>query len=666
MLYCKLDTIEKVKSALEFWGRPEVFEELTAEEWLVVPYYLYFEGDELLVTDFVSREDLAVSFEQLKADISPIKANRKFLGYVGMPREYYALVGSNFFVQYLFEGNYHTEGGRKFPQDSCGVSKRCDYKRGDIFELVNPFGDLQLLKEVFDLPSDTTQVVATRSDTDEDRVCYQIRGGKQGGSIPMVFLRHIGSRVSFKPKTIKTETCEIDCTEVYRKVRDFYSDKGTSISTSFKGVVSSSIESKVKYLPFLFRDGINLNLSKDETFRQKCIRLHPRYNEMIEVLKELGIDTVAQKENIFNNTLVIEGAKKPKTVTGFIQGLKKLRFDNVYSESRNVFESEDQVWISADPYEMVRASEYTNNRSGDLSSSCFRYSGQYHSAVWAYIQSQQTTILKIKDSQGRTAHRMWISFDVDNGAIIFGRIYGRLNDYQQKVIRYTIEQKFADFLDLPNSWGIFSRDDVSVEYNSDNTYWDTPSRVMFLKALGTSSVELELGEALDSDCDESSNGEFRSGTICEYCDDRVDEDDTYYVDGYGQICEHCLNEHFRTDIHGNYIHQDYANYVEDIEEYVHDNELSDYLMVDGSYYAEMPDGWVDTEDNGICEEEDCFYDDVEGVWYSTRQKDYMNTLYDRGYVHNDNVTDDMYWCSECSHYHEDSEKCPVCGEKVED
>jgi len=661
MLYTRLSSMAVIKEALEFWGKAEVVGELSEEEWTIVPYCLYFEGDDVFVTDNVSRGDLEVPYSMLKEPIEVMKCNRRFIGYKGMPREMYALVNSNIFLSYELRGVYYTQDGTQYPPEGFGVAQKGDFKRGDIFELVNPFGDLQILKDAFGIEG---QVVATRTDTDEHALYYQVRGGKDSGTIPMVFVNQVGSRVTFKPKTVQTETCTVNCTDVYDRVRGFYEDKGTSISRSFKNIIASSIEAKLKYLPFLFRDGINLNLSKDETFRQKGIRLHPRYSEMIQVLKELGIDTDAQKENIFNNTLVIEGAKKPKTVTGFIQGQKKLRFDNVYSESQKFFEDGDQVWVSADPYEMVRASEYVNNRSGDLSSSCFRYGSQYHASVWAYIQSKQATILKIKDSQGKTAHRMWISYDLDNGAIIFGRSYGSLNEYQQKVIRYTLEAKVAEFLDLPDSWTTFSTDSVEVDRDGDNTYWDTPSKVMVLKALSTSSVCVELGDGLNSEADTSSNGEFNTGVCCSYCDDRVDVDTPVYIDGYGEVCEDCLENNFTRDIHGNYIHNDYRNWIEDLEEYVHDNEVSDYLEIDGSYYSEIPDGWVDTEDNGICKEDDCFYDVVAEVWYSDRQSDYMNTVYDEGYVHNDNVDDDLHWCSECSHYHRDSEKCPECGEKV--
>jgi hypothetical protein len=661
MLYTKLNSIAIIKEALEFWGKPEVITELTEEEWLIAPYCLCFDGTDVFITDNIKEEDLEVPYSMLKEPIEVIKYNRRFVGYSAMGQQLYPLVGSSIYIVYKLQGLYFDLDGNSYPPEAFGVSQTGGSKRGDIFELVNPFGDLQILKDAFGIEG---QIVATRTSTNEAKLSYQVRGSKTSGTIPMCFIKQVGSKVTFKPKTVQTETCTVNCTEVYNKVNSFYKDNRTEISKNFSNVIATSVASKLNYLPFLFRDGINLNLSKDETFRQKCIRLHPRYSEMIQVLKELGVDTDAQKDNIFNNTIVIEGAKKPKTVTGFIQGQKKLRFDNVYSEAQKVFEAGDQVWISADPYEMVRASEFVNSRSGDLSSSCFRYGSQYHASVWGYIQSKQTTILKIKDAEGRTAHRMWISYDLDNGAIVFGRRYGHLNEYQQKVIRYTLEAKVADFLELPDSWTTFPPDSVEAD-RDDNTYWDSPSKVMVLRAVTPAAICITLGDGLNSDAESSSTGEFTPGVCCSYCEDRVREADITYIEGYGDICDNCLRNNFTLDIRDNYIHNSHRNWICDIEEYVHDNEISDYIEINSNYYSEMPRGWVDTEDIGVCKEEVCFYDVVAEVWYSDRQSDYMNTVYDEGYVHDDNVDSDLHWCSGCSHYHRASEECPKCGEKVE-
>lgn len=653
MLYTKLDSIELIKTALTYFGKSEVFEELTEDEWLMVPYFLSVAKDgEIFVTDSVNTgKDLEVDYKLLKEDIEVHRYNKRFIGYIGMPLEYYTAVGESIELLYTHKGETHTNIG-VMPEGMGFTGILPTITRGNIVTFCNPFGDIELLKKTFGIHADT--FVVTASNGGYYATC-QVRGTKSIKDIPYVFLKHVGDIVRFKAKPITFNDVTIDSEEVTQKVFKWYRDNGHIIDNSFKKLMVSWTSRKLEYQNFLFRDGINYNMNKDIMFQQKCVKLHPKYKEMIEVLKELGIDVEAQKENIFNNVLIVNGARKPKTVTGFIQTHKKVRYDNVYSEAKELFK--ENICLSIDPYEFVTASHNTNRNSRDLSSSCFRLNGQYHAAVWAYVQSEQTIILKIKDSSGCTSFRMWCAFDVASGGIMFGRHYGTLNDYQYKVIRYVLEEKFSDFLNLPNSWVSGSRE-INIDYSDRNTYFDTPQKVVLSRSIGASEFSLSLGEGLDGSGDASYEGYFTTGHYCDCCGSNG-HDEVTYVEGYDNVCNDCLSDDFRySEEVGGFIHNDDAIFIEDLGTWVRSRDARDYYEYNDCYYKEIPDNVVFAEDtDDLRDIDDCWCCEESGNWYYHTSS--QLELVSGGFIHEDNI-DDYKFCPKCEKWFRDTEDCPDC------
>ena len=63
---------------------------------------------------------------------------------------------------------------------------------------------------------------------------------------------------------------------------------------------------------------------------------------------------------------------------------------------------------------------------------------------------------------------------------------------------------------------------------------------------------------------------------CEYCEE-YHRSEVYYVRGYGNVCEHCLGEYFTyCDCCEEYIHNDYARYIDNEDRYVCDSCYEEY------------------------------------------------------------------------------------------
>jgi len=676
MIKCiRVSNYEELVEITEFFGKPQILEDLTKEQWnFWFPLFAYEEDGEVFLSDVLDKEVLREIhkdfYHQVTApcDSSVIK---KILPYIGCPNIIWAKMGFEVRTYWELPNNeVYTNIGAipklALEQDAVSVT----VTRGDLCKLTDAYGNFEFLRELYELPNtfgiEDTLVVTGIDRENEDFALLQLRGTKKVVRIPRMFLVQIGSVVRFKQESNPTGATVEGFNDVINELEKFYKDLDFYISSSFTYCVKSNAPAKSEYLNWIFGNTLDYRIGVTDHDRAVIIKHHPKFKEMIDGLKSLGIDTDARMPEILKNGLMVDG--KIKRVTGILQNAKLGRFDDVFNYPQTLFP--DEVTISINPIEFASASYNIERegRSGDLSSSCYAPSGSYHCGVWAYYQSKQTSILKIKNANKKTFFRTWVSFDVDNVGIIFGRKYGSISDTQHKTIRYILESLLSNYLSLPNYWRCSKDIRVEVDYDSSNTYWDSPTYVVANKAVGSTTLFLDLPSGIDSEGDCSESGEFGGNTTCcEDCGERHDEDDMTYISDHGYVCEHCVQDYHYSDRRNEYIHEDNCIYIEDDEDWDFDGNAHRYICVDGAYYSEIPDGYVLTADGEYDSEDECFYCEISEQWYSCSSHDQVTVWIDGEdkVAKLDNVTFKYQECPHCCTIVENRlRKCPSCGERI--
>lgn len=441
---------------------------------------------------------------------------------------------------------------------------------------------------------------------------------------------------------------------IFEKIESVYEDEYIDISSHFKEVIKDSIIQKQDYLKFF---GDSLEYTFDDKIAQKvAIKLSEKYPKFLEACKNLGID----EESIIKNNF------RGKKVTAILQKEGYGRFDDVYSNYQKL--NKNKIKISINPYEMVTASEkVSSNHQGDLRTSCYRIGGEYHSNVWSYITTPNCTILKIIDGENKTLFRMWVSFDLDNYSIMFGRHYGKISKSVYKFIRETLEHKLAKYFSIPNKWIYATKEvDIYCDY-SDVFYFDSPVGVAYNTEKGNREVSITFKPPLNDTADEASSTRF-AGEICENCGDICNE--TFYIeyrDVY--ICENCLQYYVWSNMHSEYLHENDVIYIEDLEDYDFKENKREYYEIDNEYYRDLPDDYVIDYDGDIEYIDDVFYDETAEYYYHINYYESIEIYKDNNLftICKDNLPEDYIECEECGVYHqEDLEECPNCKYKLEE
>ena len=123
----------------------------------------------------------------------------------------------------------------------------------------------------------------------------------------------------------------------------------------------------------------------------------------------------------------------------------------------------------------------------------------------------------------------------------------------------------------------------------------------------------DCGDALDEDDVIWINGEAYCRDCCHYCEycQEYHRDDETYVEGYGYVCDDCLNRHFDyCDCCDNYVLQDYSYYVECEDRYVCDSCIDRYYTRCEDCDEYFPDEYMHSYgDMVLCE--DCYNERVE-------------------------------------------------------
>lgn len=223
------------------------------------------------------------------------------------------------------------------------------------------------------------------------------------------------------------------------------------------------------------------------------------------------------------------------------------------------------------------------------------------------------------------------------------------------------------------------------------------------KGLSSNRLEYEYNEGIG-------NPQL-GGTVCEDCGARHCEEDMYYIEDHGFVCESCCNDNYRRCYHcEELIHTESVMYIEDVQEYVcRECVDNNYYFCDGcNEYHRYSTTYVECDDVELCDScleekytyctsceewhresnvreiqiskyeyinvcEDCYQDYVE-----CEECGYYDRQVNVKYINDENLCNECYEekymiCDKCGedvlrdamHYHDDMSICCKCFEEIE-
>ena len=246
------------------------------------------------------------------------------------------------------------------------------------------------------------------------------------------------------------------------------------------------------------------------------------------------------------------------------------------------------------------------------------YEGQYCSGTLSYMLDSSSMVLYTVSAdyngneyytQEKITRQM---FHYEDGLLVQGRLYPSKNDgykdhYDQP--RQLVQSVMAEIYDLPNYWTV-KRNNIYNYIDSDGTHYRDYNHfadctLSVHKEIDPEGKYVHIGhDPICIECGDE-HGEERQINCCTYlgeecwtCEDCgcsiYDEDDvyyidgghycedcveycesceeyhrseTYYIEGYGNVCEYCFNEYAQAcDNCGDYHWRDDMHYVESEEE----------------------------------------------------------------------------------------------------
>jgi len=277
-----------------------------------------------------------------------------------------------------------------------------------------------------------------------------------------------------------------------------------------------------------------------------------------------------------------------------------------------------KVIISAKPEDFINCSENTTGWQ-----SCFRKDGEYHTSTNAFYTDDRMLISYITTANGRKIGRRWLHIDYNQKIVCSGKVYGTYPDNVAKDVREYVQA----LINKDVKWYRFIQGCVFNEVEA--CYQDSNYTVSYIEGNKDSEYCMysEMEDGLDSE-DEVNKGSWYSegSKICEECGRRFDADYGYYIEqGDYYVCDYCIDNYTYCDYHsryevaednefyqygrygnitctegaldsgeyvrdidGNVLKRDDAIYLEDCDEYVHND--SDYYI-----YLEEEDNFVSKE-----------------------------------------------------------------------
>ena len=286
------------------------------------------------------------------------------------------------------------------------------------------------------------------------------------------------------------------------------------------------------------------------------------------------------------------------------------------------------------------------------------YSGCYSSGTISYMLDKASMVLYTVDAsydgdeywdQSKINRQM---FHYGEEKLVQGRLYPQDNDGDDSVYapyRNIVQNIISSIFEFPNLWTI-NKGTSAVRkyiYHNGTNYPDyyhfencTISRIKGSEnenyvAVGAKPICISCGERhwvedsinhcsryVCEDCgcvieDEDDivwiNGEAYCRDCCHWCEycEEYHRDEQQYVDGYGWVCEGCLERNFAyCDCCGNYAREDYTYYVECEDRYVCEHCIDSYYTYCedcGEYY---PDEDMNEYSDGTMLCNDCYEERV--------------------------------------------------------
>lgn len=318
-----------------------------------------------------------------------------------------------------------------------------------------------------------------------------------------------------------------------------------------------------------------------------------------------------------------------------------------FADAINPYTVDRPFILSANPGDYISMSYGTSWASchianPDMARSGETYSGCYRLGTLSYMNDPCSvvayTLEKLPENLSEIATvpkltRQMFMIDFNRPLILQSRLYPYTHDEnRRKSYRAAVQEIVAKVMEVPNLWvkknGVYGFTTANPSYHYrdyEHSDWHPNTSMLsgtdvndiyYNMEIGNETYCLETGKAMNGN--DSNTFYFDRGDYqCEYCGDWFDEGDVRYIDGFGYVCDNCLeNRYTQCDDCGEWVNNDeiYTAYRGgDIVYVCHDcieyryyccNECGEYIHENDTVYAYDEYG----NETIICEEcEDRYY-----------------------------------------------------------
>lgn len=421
---------------------------------------------------------------------------------------------------------------------------------------------------------------------------------------------------------------------LHSQILDFYDG---AVTDHYATRCIEFYEQKKKRFSWLFGDQDRIKLSISDLDAADFFFSHNQdfknlYHETNEFLKKTNSPLVSRdlEMAIFKNR--IQYQKNQFKFSKFYnrhvktEEMSEFNFQSFYDKFKTA-----ECILSIHPLDFLGASANASF------SSCLSINSCHHAGCSAYLRDDYT-IIAFTTIDGRKLGRQWLYFD--GYYMIMGNIYGCITLPMQNMIRELVEEKYAQYLRVPNKW-IVSRDKSisedwvnncghgSNDHEDYSVYFDLDVNARIRHKEKTSNfgdLYLDFQDGLDKYGDDTNSGHIGLN-YCACCDASIEGESTYTEDG--EVCDYCLNEHY--------------TFCYECDRYFYEEHTMYYIENEDHYICES---CYDNGDYGYCEMTEAYYTSDNLV--ELIQSD--GTIIS---VYKDYAEEHYHICDICGKYHEE-------------
>lgn len=180
----------------------------------------------------------------------------------------------------------------------------------------------------------------------------------------------------------------------------------------------------------------------------------------------------------------------------------------------------------------------TSDSRKSLKNSCMRGVIVCNVSPAEVYASGEFHIAYLTNDEGEIAGRV-VVWEAKGGKPQAGPVYGVCEQSLDKLEEY-LKSINATLYDDGSSWNGAKILYLEVHGDVIGPYSDMEAEASF------SGEYLELSDNGEFNLDRT-DGYISGGVCCEDCGDNMHEEDSYYVEYVGQVCEHCINANYRWD-----------------------------------------------------------------------------------------------------------------------